>query len=176
MSDAAQRYPCTVGGAIADGRRKLRRLLTALGLVGLAVGGLAAAAGRVVPALLAVGAGALALFARRMSADLDPLWLELDGHRLLVQMRRQRQPIELTGSGGRRLTDNELEHLSGLATSAGITAGTGGFDSHRLGELDLYASDMANAVILDLGETSVVVTPDEPERFLAALAPPGAAR
>ena len=170
----ARRFSCSTGGAILAGRRRLGRLLTLLGLVGLSVGALAAWDGRVVPALLAGGAGFLAFFARHMSADLDPLWLEIDGDRLIVQMRRQRQTLILPGATVRRLTDGEIEHLTRLATSAGITAGTGGFDSHRLGELDLYASQLDHAVLIDQGETSAVVTPDTPGLFLEAAVEAGA--
>jgi hypothetical protein len=129
---------------------------------------------RTVPALLAAGAGALALFARRMSADLDPVWLELDGARLIVQMRRQRRALEIAGAAARRLEPAEIGHLARLATSAGVTAGSGGFDSHLLGEIELYASNLDNAVLVTQGESSAVVTPDEPERLLAALRAAGA--
>jgi len=36
-----------------------------------------------------------------------------------------------------------------------VAAGTGGFESHLLGEIDLYASDLAHAVLVDLGERPV---------------------
>ena len=163
------RFPCSPAGAVATGRRRLRRLLATLGLVALAVGAVAASTGRIVPALMAGGAGALALFARRMSADLDPLWLEIDHDRLVVQMRRQRQTLPLPGASARRLEPAEIDHLTRLATTAGITAGTGGFDSHLLGEIDLYASDLEHAVLVTQGETSAVVTPDEPQRLLETL-------
>jgi hypothetical protein len=41
-----------------------------------------------------------------------------------------------------------------------------------LGELELYASDFAHAVLVDLGETRLIVTPDDPEAFLGALSSP----
>ena len=50
----------------------------------------------------------------------------------------------------------------------GEVAGTGGFDSHRLGEIDLYASNLANAILLQGEESGTVVTPDDPAAFLAA--------
>ena len=155
-----------------DSRRRLRRLLLALALVCFAVG-VAAWFARTVPALLAVAAGALALYARRMSADLDPLWLEIDGETLAVQMRRQRHSVELTGSTPRRLEADEIEHLTRLATTAGFTAGTGGFDSHRLGEIELYATDLDHAVLIQHEETATVVTPDDPAAFLDAVATAG---
>ena len=174
MSDEPQRFACTPGGPIARGRRRLRSILLLVGLFALAVAAFAAWTGRAVPALLAGGAGLLALFARRMSGDLDPIGLELAGERLVIRMRRQHQVVPIRGVDIRRLDDDEIEHLGRMATLGGITAGTGGFDSHRLGELDLYASELSNAVLIDRGEASAVVTPDEPERFIEALRRAGA--
>jgi hypothetical protein len=176
VSETGSRFACSPAGAIAAGRRRLRLLLAVVAVAALGVGLLAARAERTVPALLAGGAGLMTLLARRMSADLDPAWLEIEGDRLVVRMRRQSESLPIPGLVARPLERDEIAHLSRLATVSGITAGTGGFDSHRLGELDLYASDLDHAVLLDRGESSVVVTPDEPERFLAALAAAGATR
>lgn len=168
VTSSPQRFDCPDGGIVHYSRRRLRRFLLGLALICFAVG-IAAWFARAVPALLAVAAGALALYARRMSADLDPLWLEISGDRLAVQMRRQRQSVALGGSTARRLTDDEIEHLSSLATTAGLTAGTGGFDSHRLGELDLYATDLARAVLIQHEESATVVTPENPQTFIDAV-------
>ena len=65
-----------------------------------------------------------------------------------------------------------VRDLESLATSGGVAAGTGGFESHLLGEIDLYASDLAHAVMVDLGERRLIVTPDDPEGFLEALSSP----
>ncbi|MDX1644415.1 MAG: PH domain-containing protein [Thermoanaerobaculia bacterium] len=169
MTPSAERFDCPPGGAVEEGRRRLRRGLAWLAGVTLAVGGAAAWFGRIVPALLAVGAAALVLYTRRVSADLDPLFVELDGDELIVQMRRWRETFPLAGATARHLEPDEIEHLRRLATSARITAGTGGFDSHRLGELDLYASDLGRAVLVELDEGAVVVTPDDPVRFVVAV-------
>ena len=88
----------------------------------------------------------------------------------MIQMRRQRRVVPLTGVRSRRLSPEEIEHLTRLATAARITAGTGGFDSHQLGEIDLYASNLDNAVLLQAEESGTVVTPDDAGGFLAALA------
>ena len=164
-----QHFECTPNGVVEASRRRLRRYLTLLAALTLIVGVAAAWMGRIVPMLLAVGAAGLALFSRRMSADLDPLWLELTPETLAVQMRRQRQIVPLVSPSARRLEPGEIEHLTGLATIAGLTAGTGGFDSHLLGEFDLYATDLGNAVLVEQEESSVVVTPDHPEPFLLAI-------
>ncbi len=174
MSASTTEFPCTPGGRIAAGRRRLRTILGIVGLTALTVAVLAAWLGRVVPALLAGGAGMMALFAGRMSGDLDPIGLVITGDRLTIRMRRRRETLPIRGVAVRRLDAEEIEHLGRLATLGGVTAGTGGFDSHRLGELDLYASQLDNAVLIDRGETSAVVTPDEPEAFIDALGSAGA--
>ena len=168
MATSSRRFDCSNGGLVLDSRRRLRRFLLGLALLCFAVA-VAAWFARTVPALLAVAAGALALYARRMSADLDPLWLEIDGSRMAVQMRRQRQSVELAGSAARQLTGEEIDHLARLATTAGLTAGTGGFDSHRLGEIDLYATDLERAVLIQHEESATVVTPDDPGAFVDAV-------
>lgn len=163
------RFDCPPGGAIERGRRRLRHGLGWLAGLTLAVAVAAAWYERIVPALLVFGAAALTLYARRVSADLDPLFLVVDGDQLVVQMRRWRETIPLGGARARKLEADEIEHLTRLATTAGITVGTGGFDSHRLGELDLYASDLERAVLVELEERALVVTPDDPDRFVATI-------
>ena len=187
-----RRFTCTAGGAVLRGRTRLRRLLAGLALVLAGISGilwievlivavmrLAFAeyrhAGLFAPwgtALVTLLAAAVPWTAWRMSGDLDLLWLALDGARLTIQMRRRRELFAVAGAAARRLTPEEIGHLERLATNGGVTAGTGGFESHLLGELDLYAGDLANAVLVDLGETRLVVTPDDPEGFLEALSSP----
>ena len=177
---SALRFPCTPGGAVLRGQKRLRRLL--IGLTGVMVAaallfwlGLLLGTVRGVtwwPGLFALLGAAVPWTAWRMSGDLDLLALELEGGRLVIQMRRRRERFTLTGATARRLTAEEIGYVERLATNGGVTAGTGGFESHRLGELDLYASDLAHAVLVDLGETRLIVTPDDPQGFLEALASP----
>jgi hypothetical protein len=168
--DAGRRFPCAPGGAIRRGRRRLAALLLGLSLLLVAVAGAAGWSGRRWPALLALAVALVPWTAWRMSGDLDPLWLALEGPWLVVQMRRRRERRELAGALARRLTPEETAHLERLATTGGVAAGSGGFDSRLLGEFDLAASDLAHAVLLDWGESRLIVTPDDPEAFLAALA------
>jgi PH (Pleckstrin Homology) domain-containing protein len=164
-----RRFPCTPGGAILRGRRRLRSLLLGLALVMLAVGGITMAFGRIGVGVLAWLVALIPWTAWRMSGDLDLFWLDLAGGRLAIQMRRGRERFAAAGAQGRRLTGEEIAHLETLTATGGFAAGTGGFESHRLGEFDLYASDLANAVLLDLGERRLIVTPDDPQGFLQAL-------
>lgn len=128
------------------------------------------ASGRPGPALLAAAVAGVLWLAWRMSGDLDLLWLELDDdHFLTLQLRRRRERFDVAGATARRLGREEIAHLEGLASSAGVVAASGGFDSHRLGEVSLYASDLDHAVLIDAGEARLVVTPDDPEALLAAV-------
>jgi hypothetical protein len=166
---SARRFNCTPGGAILRGRRRLRNLLVGLALLMVAVAAATWIAGRFWPGLLALLVAAVPWTAWRMSGDLDPLWLDLEDGWLAVQMRRGRERFAVAGAAARRLTAEETAHLESLATAGGVAAGSGGFESHRLGEVDLYASDFGKAVLVDLGESRLIVTPDEPEELLAAL-------
>ncbi|HEX4962567.1 MAG TPA: PH domain-containing protein [Thermoanaerobaculia bacterium] len=175
MAGPARRFPCTPGGAILQGRRRLRLLLVGLAVLMLVVALAAGAARRIGPSLVALAVAFIPWFAWRMSGDLDPFWLEMGDGWLIVQMRRRRERFAIAGMGGahgRRLTPEEIAHLETLATSGGVAAGTGGFESHLLGELDLFASDLAHAVLVDLDERRIVVTPDDPAGFLEALSSP----
>jgi hypothetical protein len=170
LAAADRRFLSTPGGAIRRGRRRLAGLFLGLSLLLVAVGGAAGWGGRRWPAILAFAVALVPWTAWRMSGDLDPLWLEIDGGSLVIQRRRRRERLALAGVLARRLDREETAHLERLATAGGVAAGTGGFDSRLLGEFDLAASDLAHAVLLDWGESRLIVTPDEPQAFLAALA------
>ncbi|MES1241032.1 MAG: hypothetical protein ABUT39_05380 [Acidobacteriota bacterium] len=186
-----QRFPCTAGGAVLRSRLRLRRLLVGLTVLMAGVGIATIAAGRLFPGIFALLVALVPWTAWRMSGDLDPLWLELSqrskgsslspgtgervGERgnginsLTVQMRRRHERFPIAGAEARRLTPEEIGSLERLATSGGLVAGTGGFESRLLGEFDLYASDLANAVLVESGDLRLVVTPDDPEAFLTTL-------
>ncbi len=169
MSGSLRSFRCSPGGSIATGRRRLKGLLAAVGLLMLVVAGLTLWTGRVVPGLIAGLVGAAALFILRMSGDLEPLVLEVTPELLTVQTRRRWLRVPLPPLTARRLRADEIGHIEALATAGGVVTGSGGFDSHRLGEFDLYASDLANAVLVEAEEIRVVVTPDRPEEFLESL-------
>ncbi|HEX7181371.1 MAG TPA: hypothetical protein VF756_05980, partial [Thermoanaerobaculia bacterium] len=136
---SALRFPCTPGGAILRGRRKLRALLVGLALFMVVVAVAAWIAGRIGPGVIALLVALIPWTAWRMSGDLEPLWLELAGGWLTVQMRRRRERFQVSGAEVRRLGPEETAHLEGLATTGGVTTGSGGFESRLLGEIDLYA-------------------------------------
>jgi Bacterial PH domain len=163
------RFACTTGGAIAAGRRTLARLLlgTAAGMAAVAVA--VWVADRKIPALLCL-AVAFALWTTwRMSGDLDLQWLDLAPDALTLQLRRQRLRLPLLAPSARPLDETERAHVARLASHGPLVAGTGGFDSHILGEFNLYATDLDRAVFVDTGDGRVVVTPDDPAAFVRAV-------
>ncbi len=172
---ASRRFACSPGGAVAAGRRRLRGLFVGLLVVVLAAAAWALAGGRILAALVALGVAALVRLAWRMSGDLEPLAIDVTAEAVALRTRRAEVRLPRAGARARPLTAAEKQHLEGLASLAGIVAGSGGFDSRLLGEFDLYAADLANAVLLESGESRLVVTPDDPAAFVALLGAPPAA-
>lgn len=117
--------------------------------------------------VLVIGLGVFIIY--RMSRELDPTQLVVEGNRLTVFMRHALRRLPLENAKTRRLTTEEIEHLAGLASSGGFVAGAGGFDSHLLGEFDLYACRLENSILLETDDGRLIVTPDDPGAFMAAI-------
>ncbi len=163
------RFPCTSGGAIARSQRRLRLLLLGLAVVLLALAAWTLSEGRVFVGLLTAALAFVLWTAWRMSGELEPLWLELDDERLTIRLRRRLMQVPRADIKARPLEEDERAHLETLASSGGFTAATGGFDSHLIGEFDLFASNFDHALLIESGDTRLIVTPDDPDRFLVAL-------
>lgn len=167
--DPSVRFPCSRSGALARGRWRLGWLLGGAAAVMLATAAAAWAAGRFWPGLLAALVALVPLMALRMSGDLDLLGLDVDPGALVLLLRSGRDRVPLDGASARRLTDEEIRHLAGLASRGGVVAGSGGYESHLLGEIELFATDLGHAVLVETEDRRLVVTPDDPEIFLEAL-------
>jgi hypothetical protein len=175
-------FRCTPGGAIAAGRRRIGRILLGAALLMLALAIVVLISGRWGPAVICAGAAALAFLAWRMSGDLDPLWLTLTPGELMVQMRRQRASLALASVTARRLDEEERAHLGSLTSAGGVTFASASYESRLLGAFDLHATNLANAVLIEvdappeqkdeLDRLRWIVTPDQPEEFLRALRSP----
>ena len=155
--DAEVEFPCTPGGAVAVGIRRMRLLLSTLAL--LMIGGAVAAwlGGRFIPGVIAIAvAGVIGMACR----------LILDPGRMRIETQAQTISITIEKAQIRRLNEEEIVHLESLASAGGFVAGSGGFDSRQLGEFDLYASNLANALLIHAPEGRYVVTPDRPVDFL----------
>jgi hypothetical protein len=168
-SPTSQRFICTLGGSIADGRRRLGYLLGALTLLMVSAVAVSWAAGQLVPGLLALAVILAIATAWRLSDEPRPRSLELQENLLTIRTDRRQVEVVLAGARARRLEQRDIRHLERLASVGGFVAGAGGFDSHLLGEFDLYASNLDNAVLVHALESRLIVTPDRPEDFVRTL-------
>jgi hypothetical protein len=161
-------FACTPQGSIAVGTRRLHRFFVLLAALCALVAIYAFSSGRLISGILALAVAGLVIITLRMSSELDPELLTLERERLIVRLKRHRLDLPLGGATARRLTPDEIEHLEQLASRAGIVVATGGYDSRLLGEFELYASALENAILIELEEKRLVVTPDDPVGFLSA--------
>lgn len=168
-SEETSRFLCTLGGSVAASRRRFKVLMLGMGLLMLVVAVVVFLDGRVVAALLALAVAFVSRLAWRMSGDLTPVRLEFGSRSLTVRTRSHSVEIPLEGASARALTADELAHLERLASAGGFVVSSGGFDSHLLGEFDLYASNLGHAVLVDGMDYRLVLTPDNPTRFLEVL-------
>ena len=169
-SGGSRRFEATPGGSIARGRRSLHLFWGSLALLLLALTVYCWLTGKIFPGILGAGLLALVIVSLRMSSDAEVLWIEADGTEVVVQLRGGRERVPLAGATSRRLEADEIAHVELLASSAGVVKGWGGYDSHRLGEIELHASNLAQGVLIETEERRVLVTPDDPDAFLAHLA------
>ena len=159
-------FASTAGGTVAVGSRRLGLLLSVLALLMLTAALTAWLSGRVFPGLLALAVVGLIGLAWRMSNDLRPRRLRLEPGKLWIETPSRLLEIPIEGARIRALDPEEIQHLEGLASVGGIVAGSGGFDSRRLGEFDLYASNLVQALFIQGLGTRLVITPDQPADFI----------
>lgn len=168
---AAASFPCTPGGSVARGRKILWRLSIASSVLLLGASVVTFATGPLVPAMVLLLLAFSLQFALRLFLDAEPRQLRIEGGAVRLRLDSEAEEIfPLAGATARRLGEEEIAHVAHLAERARLVLGGGSFDSHRLGEFDLYASDLANAVLLSSEEKTWVVTPDTPGAFLDAIA------
>lgn len=169
-----RRFSCTPAGVIAASRRRFSGFLLTLVVIMTVATAAMLVAGRWIPALLAAGVGLVVAMAWRMSLELSPQWMEIFQGQLIVKTAGVQFAVPLEGAIARELQREEKDHLRRLASTAGLVAGVGGFDSHVIGEFDLYATDLEKAVLVHSVEDRFIVSPDNPTEFLAAIAEAGA--
>lgn len=182
MSRAAT-FECTPGGTIGRGRRRLSLLLSGLTCLMTLFAVLTWIRGAVLPGILALMVAAMAGLAWRMATNLELRRVIVSDDEVEIRLRWGRVRIPREDLRARRLNEEEIEHLEQLASVGVFAVATGGFDSHLLGEFDLHAADLGQAVLLesppridDEGEVvrepvRAIVTPDEIDRFVALLDP-----
>lgn len=163
-----ERFPCTPGGAIARGKRVMGLVFGAVAIVLLLAAAYSWWRGSWGAVLLAIAVAVVTLWTWRTTGSLEPRWIDVEPSAVTITTRSTLVRLPRAGATARLLTADEREHLERLATM-GITAPSGGFDSRLLGEFDLYASNLETPVLVEAGELRVVVTPDDPAAFAAAL-------
>ncbi|MCP4204036.1 MAG: hypothetical protein GY769_19120 [bacterium] len=163
-------FSCTPYGLVASGQKRLSLVFALLGFSLLVAAGFAIVTRQSFAATIAlvVAFGVFVIY--RMSRELEATKLVVESDGLSIFMRHALRRVPLDEASIRRLDKGEIEHLAGLTSSGGFVAGAGGFDSHILGEFDLYASRLENAVLLETSDGRVIVTPDDPDAFIAAVA------
>jgi hypothetical protein len=77
--------------------------------------------------------------------------------------------IELTNLVDAKIDPQAIEKSSRVWGNGGLFSFTGSFRNSRLGTFQVYATDPDRAVVLRLPERTVVVTPDDPDRFIHAV-------
>ena len=165
----SERFPCTLAGSIAAGRRRLRALLLTPAAAMLVAALWTAWSGRWIASALCLAIGLVTFVTWRMSGERIPLWVEIGGDGLKVRTRTSEPRLGLLGASCRELDDDEKRHLERLVSVAGIATPSGGFDSGRLGEFEIYATDLANAVLVETEEARLILTPDDRAGFLRVI-------
>lgn len=88
---------------------------------------------------------------------------------LLVQRLFWRSVVPLQGLTRASADPAAMSHSFRLFGNGGLFAFSGLFKNRRLGQYRAYATNPAQAVVLELPSRPVVVTPDETSKFLGAL-------
>ncbi len=163
------RFPSTSGGQVAAGRRRLQLLLLgpAFLMFGLAI--YSWVRGSIFPGVLCLVVGLVPVIAWRMANKLEPIYFEVQGDRLEVRLRWQLFHLDLVGARARVLSDEELRHLEQLVSIGSMVSTSGSYDSHQLGEFDLYASNIDHAILLETEEERLILTPDDPHGMVDAV-------
>jgi hypothetical protein len=164
-----RKFECTPAGVVSRGQRTLTVFLVSLSLGMLVVAVAVWISGRIFPGFLALGVSVLTFVAWRMSCELNLEWLQISDGVLTLRAVHQQIHLPIADLSIRRLDSSEIEHLERLASTGGIVVGSGGFDSHILGEFDLYATNLHNSVLIESPGSRLVVTPDEPDEFIEIL-------
>lgn len=109
------------------------------------------------PAILVLGA----LFAIR--------GYEIEGQTLRVLRPGWKTRIDLEGLQGAEVKPEALRGSVRIFGNGGLFGYIGLFSNSSLGRYRAFATDSANCVVLRFPARTLVVTPDRPEQFVAAL-------
>lgn len=74
--------------------------------------------------------------------------------------------------GVRLFSDADSSGMTRTAGNGGLFGYYGGYRSDKLGPHVWYVTDMSKRVVLETADGAVVVSPDDPEKFIRAVRPP----
>lgn len=168
-SGATRSFSSTPDGVVAASQRRLGWMFSAMALALFGASAFALLTRQFFAAVIALILAFGVFIIHRMSRELDVTELIVENGGVSIYMRHALRTLPLEDSRMRRLDDDEIAHLESLTSTGGFAAGAGGFDSHRLGEFDLYASRLENAILLETTDGRVILTPDEPDEFMSAV-------
>lgn len=93
---------------------------------------------------------------------------------ILVQRLVWRTRIPLPGLRSAVIDPDAMKRAIKTMGNGGFFCWTGWFRNKRLGAFRAFVTDPARSVVLDFGDRRLVVSPDRPEAFVAALGYPAA--
>lgn len=92
---------------------------------------------------------------------------ELAPGKLLVQRLGWRSSLDLSGLTAVEVDPEAMKGSLRTFGNGGLFAFAGAYWNRRLGHYRVFATDPSRAVVLRFGPKTVVVTPDDPEAFVA---------
>ena len=106
------------------------------------------------------------------SWGLAPSGYTVDGQTLTVKRPLGDEVIQRAEiTGARMFEEADSEGMSRTGGNGGLFGYYGKFKSDKLGEHRWYVTDTARRVVVETREGAVVVSPEDPEKFIAAVKP-----
>jgi hypothetical protein len=94
---------------------------------------------------------------------------ELTDADLIVRWGFWKKQVPLSEIASARRDESALRGSTRAFANGGFWSFLGKFSNPRLGQFDVYLSDVRRAIVLELRRGCVVVSPGDPEAFLAEL-------
>jgi hypothetical protein len=91
---------------------------------------------------------------------------EMDGDVLRVKRPAWTTPISLSGLRSVEFDPEAMKRSIRVVGNGGLFAFNGLFWSKKFGKFRVYVTDLEKGVVLKFADRVVVVSPDEPERFI----------
>ena len=121
------------------------------------------------PRLVLVGAGSLLMICLFASMLLKIRGYEVTPSHVLVKYGFSGTKIPIADIQDVSAQPNALRGSSRDAANGGLWSFLGRFSSPELGQVRAYVSDLRNTVVINLAEHNVVLSPDDPAGFVAAV-------